>query len=67
LIEQVLWRNIQPWECLGQAWTKPTKEINAPNICKFISWFNEINFWVQTEILTEVDLKRRIKVTQKNL
>uniref|UniRef100_A0A6B2KZ98 Ras-GEF domain-containing protein n=1 Tax=Arcella intermedia TaxID=1963864 RepID=A0A6B2KZ98_9EUKA len=63
LIEEALWRSIQPWECLG--WNKPSKEQTAPNICKFISWFNDMNFWVQTEILTEIDNRTRVKVLQK--
>lgn len=31
LIEWKMWKEIQPWECLGLAWTKKDKEVRAPN------------------------------------
>eukprot|EP01125_Pyxidicula_operculata_P016055 TRINITY_DN5495_c0_g1_i1.p1 TRINITY_DN5495_c0_g1~~TRINITY_DN5495_c0_g1_i1.p1 ORF type:complete len:727 (-),score=173.17 TRINITY_DN5495_c0_g1_i1:93-2216(-) len=65
LIDESIWANIQPWECLGQSWVKKDKEIKSPNVVKFTSHFNDMSHWVQTEILTEIDLKYRVKVIQK--
>eukprot|EP01125_Pyxidicula_operculata_P010170 TRINITY_DN3353_c0_g2_i3.p1 TRINITY_DN3353_c0_g2~~TRINITY_DN3353_c0_g2_i3.p1 ORF type:complete len:899 (-),score=245.74 TRINITY_DN3353_c0_g2_i3:1261-3957(-) len=65
LIEQELFFSVNTWELLGQAWTKSNKEELSPNVCRFIDWFNKVNYWVQTEILTEPLLKNRIRVFSK--
>eukprot|EP01124_Arcella_intermedia_P008956 TRINITY_DN15752_c0_g1_i3.p1 TRINITY_DN15752_c0_g1~~TRINITY_DN15752_c0_g1_i3.p1 ORF type:complete len:1500 (-),score=445.28 TRINITY_DN15752_c0_g1_i3:30-4529(-) len=67
LRESEYFRNIQPWECLGQLWTKPKKDQLVPNMMKAIKWFNDIGYWVQWEILTELKIKRRAQKITKFL
>eukprot|EP01125_Pyxidicula_operculata_P006314 TRINITY_DN2192_c0_g1_i1.p1 TRINITY_DN2192_c0_g1~~TRINITY_DN2192_c0_g1_i1.p1 ORF type:complete len:969 (-),score=316.48 TRINITY_DN2192_c0_g1_i1:220-3126(-) len=65
IIEQDLFLAINPWELLGQSWTKSNKEEISPNVCKFIDFFNKVNLWVQNEILSEVNMKNRTRVISK--
>lgn len=51
LIEYDLLRMIRPNEFLKQAWNKDGKEKKAPNILRYIYWFNKLSRWVSTVIL----------------
>jgi hypothetical protein len=67
LVEQQLFMAIEPSELLGLAWTKKDKAKRAPNLLKFIDRFNLVSTWVAHAILSEADLKRRVKVYEKFL
>uniref|UniRef100_A0A6B2L2D1 Ras-GEF domain-containing protein n=1 Tax=Arcella intermedia TaxID=1963864 RepID=A0A6B2L2D1_9EUKA len=67
IIDESLFKAIGLEEFMGQAWTKKDKETRAPNILRFISWFNEISYWIQTELTKEVRLKSRIRKFAKFL
>jgi CRP-like cAMP-binding protein len=53
LIEYELFRQIAPSEFLRQAWNKGDKQVRAPNMLRYIDWFNEMSRWVQSAVLTE--------------
>lgn len=52
LIEYTLLNDIRLTELYGQAWNKEGKDERAPNVLKYISWFNRVSRWVCTEIIT---------------
>eukprot|EP01120_Amphizonella_sp_Union-15-10_P012325 TRINITY_DN5451_c0_g1_i1.p1 TRINITY_DN5451_c0_g1~~TRINITY_DN5451_c0_g1_i1.p1 ORF type:complete len:588 (-),score=114.16 TRINITY_DN5451_c0_g1_i1:46-1776(-) len=62
LIEFDLFTKIQPWEFLGQAWTKADKDDKAPNVVAMISRFNVVSKWIATEICSVENQKKRLKV-----
>lgn len=51
-IETVMYRAIQPWEFLNQAWQRDDKQLRAPNLSTMIARFNQ----VQSKIRTSVDI-----------
>ena len=66
LCEFELFRAIQPKECLNQAWSrKGQQKIHAPNIIAMIERFNATSRWVATEMVREVDLKKRTFLLRK--
>ena len=42
---------IRPSEMLDAAWTKPNKNLRAPNVCRLISQFNHLSYLVSHSIL----------------
>uniref|UniRef100_A0A6B2KX29 Ras-GEF domain-containing protein n=1 Tax=Arcella intermedia TaxID=1963864 RepID=A0A6B2KX29_9EUKA len=62
LIEWKLWKGIQPWECLGLAWTKKDKLNLAPNVLALINRFNYVSGWVATSICMTEDPRARERV-----
>lgn len=64
LIEEAMWRAIQPWELLDKAWTSNSAK-NAPNVGKMTDWFNQLSLWTQGEVLTAVKSKKRTRVLTK--
>ena len=65
LLDFAHFRQIQPRECLGQAWSKKDKDILAPNICAMIEQFNCVTSWVQQEILSVENLAKRTAMLKK--
>lgn len=47
-------------ELLDNAWATPRFKHRAPNVCALTDQTNRICAWVQTEILTEVSLQKRL-------
>ena len=43
LLEYSLLKNVRNSEFIKQAWNRENKEINAPNILKYIDWFNKVS------------------------
>lgn len=43
VLEHSLLSSIRPIEFLKQAWNKSEKEKKAPNIIKYIAWFNKVH------------------------
>uniref|UniRef100_A0A6B2L1F7 Ras-GEF domain-containing protein n=1 Tax=Arcella intermedia TaxID=1963864 RepID=A0A6B2L1F7_9EUKA len=62
-IEEKMFFSIQPHELINQAWTR--KDNSTPNVSKFIARFNDVSYWVQTEILVETRKKERAKIIEK--
>ncbi|KAL6048074.1 Ras guanine nucleotide exchange factor bud5 [Balamuthia mandrillaris] len=69
-IESEIFNSISRREFLDQGWQKLNKTAVSPNITKLITRFNEVGFWVATEILTKEEkykvkyIKRFIKIGQ---
>lgn len=59
LLEEALFKAIQPRECLNQAWNKPGRERNAPHIVAMIRRCNELSWWISTRILRCRDIRQR--------
>jgi CRP-like cAMP-binding protein len=62
LIEYELFRQIAPSEFLRQAWNKGDKQVRAPNMLRYIDWFNQMSRWVQTAVLSEATVTARAAV-----
>jgi len=65
LLDEVLFRNIPPWEFLNQSWAKSQKLEKAPYISKMIKQFNQLSQWVRTEIVTQISQKKRSEILAK--
>lgn len=59
-----IFKKIQPREFLNQAWQRENKNIIAPNVIRMIERFNQISYWVATEILTK-HRKSQAKIIKK--
>jgi len=60
MVEYDIYKNIQPKECLNNAWSKTNS--HAPNILALVNLFNKVSQWVVTTILSEPDLAMRTKI-----
>lgn len=60
-----LFKQIHPNEFLNQNWQKDDKQKLSPNITRFISRFNEVSFWVASEIVVARDRKRQRSLVMK--
>lgn len=67
LIEFEMFSNIQVYECFNQAWIKPNREIDSPNIVKIVKWFNKISLFFSNFILEDSlkDRTERLKFVLK--
>jgi hypothetical protein len=63
LMEFDWFKQIQPTECLNQAWTQSKSD--APNICTMINRSNTIPFWVATEIVQRDNIEERVAFLRK--
>jgi hypothetical protein len=63
--EWEIFKRIAPREFLNQAWQRENKHVIAPNIIRMINRFNQISYWVATEILTKQDRKTQVKIIKK--
>lgn len=61
LLDLEIFRKIQHFELLGQAWSKPKLQTLAINVTELITRPNKISFWVATCILLQQKLKDRVK------
>ncbi len=64
MIEWEIFKEIAPREFLNKAWQRENNKLIAPNIIKMINRFNEVSYWVATEILTK-NKKTQVKVIKK--
>jgi CRP-like cAMP-binding protein len=65
LIEYSLLSEIRLGELCGQAWNKDGKEERAPNVLRYISWFNRVSRWVVTQIITQGEaVERAVAITK---
>jgi len=58
-------RNIQPRECLNQAWSKKDKNTRAPNIVAMTEQWNKVSCWVQYQVLMQDDITKRATAYKK--
>eukprot|EP00493_Phyllostaurus_siculus_P017512 UN17782 len=65
IIDQELFFEIKPRECLNQNWKKKNNKTLAPNIIRMIDQFNHVCKWIQIEILLCKTLKERGKFIKK--
>jgi len=65
LMEEKLFLAIRPKEFYHQAWNKPNKEVEEPNITKLTNNFNKMINWVTTEIVKVQEVKERAEVISK--
>lgn len=49
-------------EFLSLKWNGRDKKIYAPNIVESTKWFNQLNFWVQKEILKYPAVNKRTEM-----
>ena len=59
LMDDPVFKAIQPDELTSCAWSSKEKLTKAPNVVAFTRRFNHVNFWVQKEILSAQALKSR--------
>jgi hypothetical protein len=60
-----LFQNVLPAEFLDQNWQSATKQTSAPNITKLIARFNQVAYWVASEIVTTKQPKKQLKKLEK--
>ncbi|CAH8593381.1 unnamed protein product [Dicrocoelium dendriticum] len=62
IIELSLFKAIKREEFSSLKWNGKEKHIHAPNIVASTRWFNQINFWVQKEILKLSSVSKRTEL-----
>eukprot|EP01137_Pigoraptor_chileana_P023459 Opistho-2@89772 len=60
LIEFKLFQKVSPQSLILQAWTKGAS--HAPALCRLIERFNEVSFWIASEVCLAGNLKQRSAV-----
>jgi hypothetical protein len=70
LIEWHMLRAIRPSELLRQAWSRPGAQTRAPNVARYMRWYNNVRAWAASEVLRgstpvtrAVALRKLIRVT----
>ena len=53
---------VQPEEFLNQNWTRSNKEEVAPNLTRYIKYFNRFSGFVTTTVLKHKDTKQRVQI-----
>ncbi|XP_059080751.1 ras-specific guanine nucleotide-releasing factor 2-like isoform X2 [Tigriopus californicus] len=64
-LDQKILFTIQSSEFLGQAWTKPDKDVKSPHIVIMTKRFNDMSCLVISDIVTEPDVATRVQVIEK--
>ena len=65
LIESFLFKKITPKELSHQSWNKPDAKIQSPYLIKLIERFNDLSYWIATEIVTASNLKMRVTMLKR--
>jgi len=60
LIEKEMFRRVYQSELVMQSWNKADRKQRAPNLLRFISWFNHVSSWVSTEVCAGATVKQRV-------
>jgi hypothetical protein len=70
LMEWHMLRAIRPSELLRQAWSRPGAQSRAPNVVRYMRWYNNVRAWAASEVLRgstpvtrAVALRKLIRVT----
>lgn len=62
-LESSLFRRVAPNELMHQSWN--SKDNATPNLSKLIARFNEVSYWVASEIVSVENLKNRVEVVKR--
>ena len=62
LLEFTNYQAIQPKECQNQSWNGEHRDELAPNISKMITRSNDLPLWIATTILTDTEMKIKLRV-----
>eukprot|EP00026_Physarum_polycephalum_P003119 Phypoly_transcript_03128.p1 GENE.Phypoly_transcript_03128~~Phypoly_transcript_03128.p1 ORF type:complete len:830 (-),score=159.54 Phypoly_transcript_03128:70-2271(-) len=65
IIEYDMYREIAAKELLSLSWQKSDNKKRSPNLLRMIHRFNELNNWVQWQIVAEPNLKKRAATIKK--
>ncbi|KXS11043.1 ras GEF [Gonapodya prolifera JEL478] len=68
ILEHEKFRRVRPVEFVLQIWgdsKDPTLTLETKNIREMIDSFNHVSYWAATEIVTQPELKNRLKVVEK--
>ncbi|KAL6050446.1 hypothetical protein QOT17_019828 [Balamuthia mandrillaris] len=65
VLDWKLFTAIRPEELIGCGWTKKNKEEVAPNLLRYSQRFNQISWWVATQIVLEQDPKKQKFLVKK--
>lgn len=65
ILEDALWKKIQPYEFMNEAWLREDKEKRAPNITEMIFASNVRTNWMMYEILSKKDIRDRVRALDK--
>jgi hypothetical protein len=61
LYEWEIFQEIQPSEFYSNAWQKRDKELLSPHLTQLARFFNNLSFWIATEII-RANANNRLKV-----
>ena len=67
LIEFRLFEAIKPSELFRCAWAKKNSEQNSPNVLKLTKFFNDVSYWIASEIVTTPTLEKRVEVIVRTI
>ncbi len=62
---EAFYEKVLPVEFFNMNWQKNERETLAPNISAFTRRFNQVSYWVATEVVTAPTQKQRIEVLKK--
>jgi len=65
LIEYEHFSAVQPDEFLKQSWSAASREALAPHLSCLVKRFNEMGYWVATQILTAPTTKQQSKIMRR--
>jgi hypothetical protein len=65
LREQHLFKSTPISNFIRQAWTRVDDPTKAPELKKIIEQFNEMSFWIQTEIVEQSSINDRVSIIEK--
>jgi RasGEF domain/RasGEF N-terminal motif len=60
-----LFQSVVPVEMMNGVWHRPEAATLCPNLVAVIDRFNLLSFWVATEMVSERDLERRVKLLKR--
>jgi len=65
VMEQELFCDVQPSEFLKESWQTPHRESLAPRLSALVKRFNEVSYWVATQIVTCPTVKLQTMAIRK--
>jgi len=65
VMEQELFCDVQPIEFLKDCWQSPHREVLSPRLFALVKRFNDVSFWVATQVVTCPSVKHQTMVIRK--
>jgi len=65
IMEQELFVDVQPGEFLKEAWQSPHRDTLSPRLSTLVKRFNEVSYWVATQIVTSPGTKLQTMAIRK--